>query len=551
MRSDGQLSELVKLVRQYSGLSLGRIISVAALAGLSSTALIALVNYSASLVAQKSTPSWAFFLFVPLLICYTVLLRINNRESITATQTLTHRIRMRVMGEVLKTDLLTLQKIGPPHILTVLNRDTLTISQGATMFVPTCQSIAMMLFSIAYLFFLSFPAGLVTLIFGLSVIIYFSRSFSATHRMLTDAWAEEGQAADQISDFLSGFKEIKMNSNRAFDISGDIIASSRHVADVKAKALVHLSNGFASIQVMIYVLVGATIFIVPMLTSGFSSSVVSVTTTILFIAGSLTGIVTSLPLLSVANTAAEEVNRFMGELEQIKKSNVAGSEYVDPVVQKITVDNVAYRFVGKPGSTPFTLGPISCEFESGKVYFIRGGNGSGKTSFVRILTGLIAPDSGRILLNGIEVEGAYSQAYRDLFSTIYSDFHLFKKLYGMYDTTDEEVEFWMKKLELPERIKFSNHAFSDLSLSTGQKKRIALIVSILEKRPIIILDEWASDQDPEVREFFYEKIIPELRAMDKIVIAITHDDHYFHLADHLLMINQGKLREVDKFGSPL
>ena len=545
MSSGRQLSELAKLVQQYSGLTLGRIVSVATLAGLSSTALIALVNYSASRVAKNELPWWAFFVFVPLLVCYAVLLRVNNRESITATQTLVHRIRMRVMGEVLKADLLTLQKIGPPHILTILSRDTLTISQGATMFVPTCQAAAMLCFSITYLFFMSFAAGLVTLIFGLSVIVYFSQSFSKTHSMLTDAWAEEGRAADQIADFLAGFKEIKMNSARAFDISGDIIASSRHVADVKSRALVHLSDGFASIQVMIYILVGATIFIVPVISSDFSGSVVAVATTVLFIAGSLTGVVTSLPLLSQANTAAEEVNRFMHELEQINKPTPTESEYVESAVKKITVENVAYRFAGKAGTTPFVLGPVSCQFEAGNVYFIRGGNGSGKTSFIRILTGLIAPDSGRIFLNDVAIDAAYSQAYRDLFSAIYSDFHRFRKLYGMYDTTDEEVEAWMKKLELPERIQFRNHTFSDLNLSTGQKKRIALIVSILEKRPVIILDEWASDQDPEFRKFFYEKIIPELRAMDKIVIAITHDDHYFHLADHLLMIDQGKLLKFD------
>jgi putative ATP-binding cassette transporter len=265
----------------------------------------------------------------------------------------------------------------------------------------------------------------------------------------------------------------------------------------------------------------------------------------LFIAGSLTGIISSLPLLSQANTAAEEVNRFMAQLEAIKKEIPAADDFVDQVVERISVENVSYRFESKPGATPFVLGPISCDFEAGKVYFVRGGNGSGKTSFIRILTGLIAPDSGRILLNGVEVNSAQSQAYRDLFSTIFSDFHLFKKLYGMYDTPDEEVDKWLKKLELPERVTFQSRAFSDLNVSTGQKKRIALIVSILEKRPIIILDEWASDQDPEFRKFFYEKIIPELRAMNKIVIAITHDDHYFHEADHLLFIQNGKLRAFD------
>jgi|694.fasta_scaffold02314_13 putative ATP-binding cassette transporter len=545
MSSARQASELVKLVQEYSGLSLGRIIYVAGLAGLCSTALIALVNYSAARVAAQDAPVWAFALFIPLLISYTVLVRINNKESMTATQILIHRIRMRVMGEVLKTDLLTLQKIGPPHIMTILSRDTLTISQGATMFVPTCQAMSMLVFAVGYLFYLSFPAGLITLVFGCAIIVYFAGNFTAMHDKLEDAWMEEGQANSQISDFLTGFKEIKMNSARAFDISSDIINSSRHVADVKARTFIYLSNGFASIQVMIYAFVGVAIFVIPVISSEFYKSVVAVSTTVLFIAGSLTGIISSLPLLSQANTAAEEVNRFMAQLEAIKKEIPAADDFVDQVVERISVENVSYRFESKPGATPFVLGPISCDFEAGKVYFVRGGNGSGKTSFIHILTGLIAPDSGRILLNGVEVNSAQSQAYRDLFSTIFSDFHLFKKLYGMYDTPDEEVDKWLKKLELPERVTFQSRAFSDLNVSTGQKKRIALIVSILEKRPIIILDEWASDQDPEFRKFFYEKIIPELRAMNKIVIAITHDDHYFHEADHLLFIQNGKLRAFD------
>lgn len=535
-------SELLTLVQEYSGLSLTRIIYVATLAGLCSTALIALVNHAAAQVADKQPQMWTFLVFVPLLICYTVLVRLNNQESIAATQVLVHRIRMRVMGEVLKTDLLTLQKIGQAHIMTILSRDTSAISQGATMFVPTCQAAAMLLFAIFYLFFLSVTAGAVTLVFGFFVIVYFARSFSALHKKFVNAWDEEGRVNDQISDFVSGFKEIKMNSARAFDISTDVISGSRNVADVKTYTLVQLTNGVASIQVMVYILIGIIIFIVPVISSEFSTDVVSVATTVLFIAGSLTGVITSLPLLSQANTAAEEVNRLLHQLEGLKKNTSRRDDWVDPVVEKITIENICYRFDSQSGATPFSLGPINCEFDAGKVYFVRGGNGSGKTSFIRILTGLIEPDSGRILLNGVEVQGAQSQAYRDLFSAIFSDFHLFRKLYGMYDTPDEEVDRWLEKLELPERVTFSNHAFSDLSLSTGQRKRIALIVSILEKRPIIILDEWASDQDPEFRRFFYEKIIPELRAMNKIVIAITHDDQYFHLADHLLFVENGKLR---------
>ena len=91
------------------------------------------------------------------------------------------------------------------------------------------------------------------------------------------------------------------------------------------------------------------------------------------------------------------------------------------------------------------------------------------------------------------------------------------------------------------KVDIVNGVFSDLNFSTGQRKRIALIVALLEQKQIMILDEWAADQDPEFRQEFYEHIIPRLRAMGKTVIAITHDDHYYNVADHVLYLTDGKL----------
>jgi putative ATP-binding cassette transporter len=123
---------------------------------------------------------------------------------------------------------------------------------------------------------------------------------------------------------------------------------------------------------------------------------------------------------------------------------------------------------------------------------------------------------------------------------------LFKKLYGILQASDEEVNTWLEKLEVSSKVTCQDNELNTLSLSTGQKKRVALAVAMLEKRPVIILDEWASDQDPEFRRFFYEKIIPELRALNKLVIAITHDDNYFDRSDHLLLVDNGKLYEDAK-----
>jgi ABC-type siderophore export system fused ATPase/permease subunit len=175
------------------------------------------------------------------------------------------------------------------------------------------------------------------------------------------------------------------------------------------------------------------------------------------------------------------------------------------------------------------------------VYFVRGNNGSGKTTLIRILVGLTQPDEGDIYVNGAPISLPATSDYRNLFSVVFTDFHLFKKLYGLSDVTPTEIDHLVELFQMEKKVSITDGVFSNLKFSTGQKKRLALIVALLEKRQVIILDEWAADQDPEFRHLFYEKIIPMFRAMGKTVIAITHDDHYYQSADHLLQLVNGQL----------
>jgi putative ATP-binding cassette transporter len=84
-------------------------------------------------------------------------------------------------------------------------------------------------------------------------------------------------------------------------------------------------------------------------------------------------------------------------------------------------------------------------------------------------------------------------------------------------------------------------AFSTLALSQGQRKRLALLTAYLEDRPIYLFDEWAADQDPQFKEIFYHHLLPELRARNKTVLVITHDDRYYDVADRLIKLDYGKL----------
>jgi putative pyoverdin transport system ATP-binding/permease protein len=194
----------------------------------------------------------------------------------------------------------------------------------------------------------------------------------------------------------------------------------------------------------------------------------------------------------------------------------------------------------------FALGPISLSLQPGELLFIIGGNGSGKSTLAKLITGLYAPQSGSIELNGKPVTQDNVEWYRQHFSAVFSDFYLFDSYLGFdRDTLDVEVSDYLKQLQLSHKVSVKDGVLSTTNLSQGQRKRLALLETYLENRPVYIFDEWASDQEPKFRELFYKQMLPELKRQNKIVIVITHDDRYFHLADHVIKLDYGKI-EFDR-----
>jgi putative ATP-binding cassette transporter len=299
-----------------------------------------------------------------------------------------------------------------------------------------------------------------------------------------------------------------------------------------------------------YIVVGTLIFIVPMLVDEFSSSVVAASTAGIFLVGQLSGLIQTIPALSEANASAKSLMTLQEELAKTSQASLDNTQQLDIAkFESLTLENILYKHSMSGASNAgneFVLGPVSYDFKAGNIYFIKGNNGSGKTTFMRILTGLYSPTQGDIRVNHILVEQPASRSYRDLFSVVFTDFYLFKKMYGLFDVDEIEIDTWQKVLEIANKFKVKGGDFSNIALSTGQRKRIALFVALLENKDIIVLDEWAADQDPEFRHKFYKLILPMLKAMGKTVIAITHDDQYFDQADFRLSFQGGKLLEEEE-----
>jgi putative ATP-binding cassette transporter len=156
------------------------------------------------------------------------------------------------------------------------------------------------------------------------------------------------------------------------------------------------------------------------------------------------------------------------------------------------------------------------------------------------------PSSGSISINGKVVPQPTNGAYRDLFAVVFSDFYLFKKLYGIDPSKLLEAKALVKMFRLEDKVSVLEDGFDTINLSTGQRKRLALMEALLEDKPFVVLDEWAADQDPEFRRYFYQVLIPYIKELGKTVIAISHDDKYYDCADEVITIDKGKLAKFSR-----
>jgi len=202
-----------------------------------------------------------------------------------------------------------------------------------------------------------------------------------------------------------------------------------------------------------------------------------------------------------------------------------------------------FSYLERSTETVFKVGPLNFTLQSGELVFITGGNGSGKSTFMKLLASLYKPDSGEIIFDGTVVTDATRETYRQLFSSVFVDYHLFQRLYGIPHPDLAEVNRLLSEFRLQDKTRLAHSEFDTVDLSTGQRKRLALIVTLLEKRPILLLDEWAADQDPDFRRKFYYELLPALHRAGVTVVAVSHDDRYLdemHLPARRLRMDEGR-----------
>jgi putative ATP-binding cassette transporter len=274
-----------------------------------------------------------------------------------------------------------------------------------------------------------------------------------------------------------------------------------------------------------------------------SGAITKTTTALLFIIGACFGLVQSIPILLNANSAADRLSKLESDF-RASDSTEAEPAKVPKRFDKIEMRNVVFRYSDDSSDTTFKIGPLDFTLRSGELVFVTGGNGSGKSTFLLLLAGLYPPDSGEITLDDVRVDDRTRDEYRALISGIFFDYHLFRRLYGIHDPDPAEVDRLLHLFRLENKTAVSDGEFRTLDLSGGQRRRLALVVSLLEKRPIMLLDEWTAEQDPEFRRKFYEELLPAIMQAGGTVVVITHDDRYLdelNLPARRIRMDEGRI----------
>jgi putative ATP-binding cassette transporter len=513
----------IQLVRREMHGSLPKLLFMSALGGISTATILAAIN-----AGMQGAPNlWAAILFLVSLFLF---VKTQYYVTITTTaeiESIIHKIRLRLMDQLRRSELLEIENIGRARIVAAITSDTAVLTQASNLLCFTIQGAVLIFFVAIYVAFLSLAAITLTIIIVVTaaVIFHMKNRRLAAEKQQAAEW--ERRLFDRLVDFLDGFKEIRLNNERSADLFEDAVDVSRTAANIKIKSQAETFKLIVTSQVSMYVLLGAVVFVAPQFSGALGgASLTKTTTALMFVVGACFGLVQSIPVLLTANAAADRIAQLEAALREAAGPPREDEITVPKRFDKIEMHNIVFRYVDRFSDTTFQIGPIDFTLHSGELVFITGGNGSGKSTFLRVLAGLYPPDSGEITLDTMRINDETRDAYRSLMSAIFFDNHLFRRLYGVPEPEPGEVDRLLRKFRLAEKTSLSRGEFRTLDLSGGQRRRLALIVSLLEKRPILLLDEWTAEQDPDFRRKFYDELLPEMKQAGLTVVVITHDDRY-------------------------
>lgn len=507
--------------------------------------VLLLAQISAALTTAESDNEKMAFIFAATALCVMVSYVVAAILFERLGQAAHAELRGFIAKRVIVADYRQLELLGAARIQSALSEHCTRVAEFFVSFPVILTNAVVVAGCLVYMAFLSWQVFLLALL----VIGFGSLGYHLAHlraiRHLDIAAEEQDNLFAYFRSLTDGAKELRLNRDKRAAFYNDVLGQS--IEKVRKERTLGMSIFVASAgwgNFLIYAFIGMVLFMLVGDVPDRTLIMTGYALVFVYMLGPLEALLLSIPRANLAQVSAERIDEITRSMSSTESQTLKAEL---PPLQSIRLESVLHRYYHEQKDEMFTLGPIDLQFHPGEITFLVGGNGSGKTTLAKLLVGLYPPEEGKIILNGVTIEDINRDYYRQFFSTIFSDFHLFDRLLETKheNDLDKKGNELLTKLHLQHKVKVQNGAFTTLTLSQGQRKRLALAITYLENRPFLVFDEWAADQDPVFKEIFYHELLPELRAMGKTILVISHDDRYFHLANRLIRMENGRLTQVN------
>ncbi|MEQ1962574.1 cyclic peptide export ABC transporter [Xenorhabdus khoisanae] len=455
-------------------------------------------------------------------------------------------LRLSLSNKILRAPLKKLNKIGRHGLLAVLTKDVDVFVHSFMLAPSVFGNVTLIIACFSYLAWMSWQLFVILAALSLIAMYMFYIWEKYPLRLMTLMRDQVDKIYLNFQSLINGSKELKLNKQKGNLFVDRVIAPA---ANVFKEICIKANSSYAWLinasSVTFYIIIGISIFIVPIWIPQEPSTLFTVALLVLFLSGPISEVIGAIPELREAEVSLNKMRRLDNELEEALSEQIEGpSPFHNKLPIELELKDVVHHYTTDKEDRQFALGPLSLKISQGEIVFIVGGNGSGKTTLAMLLVGLFEQESGSVSLNGVPVTSANNEHYRQFFSAVFSDYHLFEQLLNSDANVTEKATHYIESLNMSHKVKIVDGGFSTTNLSAGQRKRLALVSAYLEDRPIYLFDEWAADQDPVFKRLFYTELLPELKANGKTIIVISHDDGYFDSADRIIKLEDGNIKEI-------
>lgn len=516
-------------------------------AGCANAVLIVVITNVAETVAGGGRPGLTGWLaFLGAFGLYYVANQFALTRAMAIIEDLLNRVRLEIADKLRKSELLVVDRLDRGHLYNLVAKETNHLSVTFPLIVDAIQQIILLLVATFYLLYLS-PAAFFILLATIGVGVLGYKVIDSRYRdILRLVERMQAQMLDAILDIIHGSKELRLNTRR----SEAVAAAYRKRSNVLERLLVRSVEHWVSLimlgSIAMFAMLGVVVFLFPDHVAGHKTTIFQLVPVLLFCMGTLGKTVTQSPMFMRAEVGLQSILKIDTELSKgpgisPEEARRQARSFID--FSTISFNGIRFSYDAK-NPDAYVVGPLDLSVARGEVIFLVGGNGSGKSTALRMMTGLYPVQSGWIGVDEATVAGKAIAGYRELFSSVFVDFHLFDRLYGLEDIDPGKVNRLIADMGLGDKVTFEEGRFNQLHLSTGQRKRLALIAALVEDRPVYVFDEWSAEQDVHFRDSFYNRIIPDLRNQGKTVIATTHDEKYWNVADRVVKLDLGTIEWV-------